>query len=57
MAHDNQCKDDETESNRKIIGFAIPTKGQMYWDRDRHRVVEATETMHSPYVIVAKEGE
>ena len=57
MAHDNQYTDNGTGPSRKVLGFAVPMKGQLYWDRDRHRVVEADEDMCGKCLIVAKEGE
>lgn len=55
MAHDNQYKDNQ--SGIRVLGFDRPKRGQKYWDRVNHRVVEAQEDLTEKYLIVEKEGE
>ena len=55
MAHDKQYKDSMTA--RIVKRYARPEKGELYWDRDKHRVLEAEEDMDTKHLIIEREVE
>ena len=52
MAHDNQHKD--SPEGVRINRFDYPKRGELYWNRDAHRVEEADEDLQEKFLVVER---